>query len=139
MMLAHSPFHDVPQKWYDYYKNKDLTKKNFKQDKGHPIAGKTNADIEARIYAMVSNVDDNVGKIFKALKELDIKRNTIVIYMNDNGPNGNRYVGGFKGKKSASTEGGIRSPLWIHWPAKLKAGAKSDLLSAHIDLMPTPY
>jgi len=39
--------------------------------------------------------------------------------------------------KSHVHEGGIRSPLWLHWPAGLKAGHTRDELSAHIDLMPT--
>ena len=133
----HTPLHDVPEDWYNYYKEKDLGKKNFKQDKGHPIVGKDNNDRTARIYAMVSNIDDNVGKVFKALDKLKITKETIVIYMSDNGPDGFRYVGGFKGKKSMSTEGGLRSPIWLHWPEKFKAGGKSDLLTAHIDLMPT--
>ena len=133
----HSPLHDVPEKWYNYYKSKDLGKKNFKQDKGHAITGKDNNDRTARIYAMVSNIDDNVGKIFKALDKLNITKDTIVIYMSDNGPDGYRYVGGFKGKKSMSTEGGLRTPFWIQWPDRFKAGAKSDLVTAHLDIMPT--
>jgi hypothetical protein len=48
-----------------------------------------------------------------------------------------RYVGGFADKKSSHKEGGIRSPIWWHWPQKFKAGASSDLLTAHIDIMPT--
>ncbi|MCM8538066.1 MAG: arylsulfatase [Lentisphaeraceae bacterium] len=133
----HSPFHDVPEKWYEYYKKMDLGKDNFKQDKGHKITGKDDNDRTARIYAMVSNIDENVGKIFTALDKLDITRETIVIYMSDNGPHGDRYVGGFKGRKSQSTEGGLRSPIWFHWPEKFKAGGKSDLIAAHFDLMPT--
>ena len=133
----HGPFHDVPEKWYNYYKDKDLGKKNFSQQEGHAIAGKDNNDRTARIFAMISNIDENVGKLFQALDDLDITRDTIVIYMNDNGPDGYRYVGGFKGKKSMSTEGGLRSPIWFHWPQKFKAGGRSGLLSAHIDIMPT--
>ena len=133
----HSPFHDVPENWYNYYKNKDLSKNNFKQDKGHKIGGKDDNDRTARIYAMVSNIDDNVGKVFDALEKLKITRETIVIYMSDNGPHGYRYVGGFKGTKSMSTEGGLRSPIWFHWPEKFKAGGKSGLITAHFDIMPT--
>lgn len=133
----HSPFHDVPEKWYNYYKSKDLGKANFKQDKGHAIGGKDDNDRTARIYAMVSNIDDNVGNIFDALEKQNLTKDTIVIYMSDNGPHGYRYVGGFKGTKSMSTEGGLRSPIWFHWPEKFKAGGKSGLITAHFDLMPT--
>ncbi|MCM8527349.1 MAG: arylsulfatase [Lentisphaeraceae bacterium] len=133
----HTPLHDVPEKWYNYYKDMDLGKANFDQNKGHKIEGKDNNDRTARIYAMISNIDENVGKVFDALDKLKITKDTIVIYMNDNGPDGYRYVSGFKGKKSMSTEGGLRSPLWLHWPQKFQAGGKSDLVSAHFDIMPT--
>ena len=133
----HTPLHDVPEKWYNYYKDMDLGKANFDQNKGHKIEGKDNNDRTARIYAMISNIDENVGKVFEALDKLKITKDTIVIYMNDNGPDGYRYVSGFKGKKSMSTEGGLRSPLWFHWPQKFQAGGKSDLVSAHFDIMPT--
>lgn len=134
----HSPYHDVPQEWLDYYLKKDLSPKNFPQTKGHPISHKGfNQDTLARIYAMVSNVDDNVGKLFKELENEKLLNDTIVIYMNDNGPNTFRYVGGFADRKSSHKEGGVRSPIWWHWPNHLKAGASSDLISAHIDIMPT--
>ena len=57
--------------------------------------------------------------------------------MVDNGPNGRRYVAGMQGMKSHVHEGGIRSPLLLHWPAHLKAGISSDKVVAHIDVTPT--
>lgn len=133
----HDPLHDLPQAWYDHYKDMDLGKENFKQDQGHPIAGQVKQDRTARIYAMVSNIDENVGKLLAALEDLDIAEDTLVIYMSDNGPAGNRYVGGFRGRKSMSTEGGLRSPIWFRYPGRFKAGGKSGLVSAHFDIMPT--
>ncbi|MCH2209475.1 MAG: arylsulfatase, partial [Lentisphaerales bacterium] len=133
----HSPFHDVPQKWYDYYRQKDLGKANFKQDKGHKILGKDDNDRTAAIYAMVSNVDDNVGRLFSYLKDQKLDENTLVIYMSDNGPHGYRYVGGFKGTKSMNTEGGLRTPIWFYYPKEFKAGATNSSLAAHVDIMPT--
>jgi len=133
----HDPLHDVPKKWYDHYKDMDLGKQNFSQDKGHAIPGQIDQDRTARVFAMVSNIDDNVGKLIKVLKDLRIDRNTLVIYMSDNGPAGTRYVGGFRGKKSMSTEGGLRSPIWFRYPDKFEAGGKSPLVSAHFDIMPT--
>ncbi len=133
----HAPFHDVPEKWYEHYKQMDLSNRDFKNRSGHAIPGNPGGDTTARIYAMVSNIDDNVGKLTAALKALGIKNDTIIVYLTDNGPNGYRYVGGFRGKKAMITEGGIRSPGWFHWPARFKAGGSSDLLTAHLDLMPT--
>jgi arylsulfatase A-like enzyme len=133
----HSPLHDVPQKWLEYYKKKDLSKANFKQSVGHSISGKDNNDRTAAVYAMVSNIDDNVGRLFKFLKEQQLLKNTLVIYMSDNGPDSYRYVGGFKGKKTLNTEGGLRSPIWFYYPQEFDKGGKSHNLSAHVDLFPT--
>jgi arylsulfatase/arylsulfatase A len=71
------------------------------------------------------------------LDSLGLSDNTIVIFMVDNGPNERRYVAGFNGNKSTVWEGGIRSPFFVQWPARLKAGHTSDVPSAHIDVLPT--
>lgn len=133
----HGPYHDVPEKWLNYYKALDLENSRFPQERGHPIGGNDDLDTRASIYAMVSNLDENVGRLFGALEQMNLVENSLVIYMCDNGPNGNRYVTGFKGRKSNAYEGGIRSPFWAHWPKALNAGTVSDALSAHVDLLPT--
>ena len=46
-------------------------------------------------------------------------------------------VGNMRGMKTGVDDGGIRSPLLFHWPAKVKARTSSDALCAHIDLLPT--
>ncbi len=91
----------------------------------------------ARIAAMITNIDENVGRLFEKLDSLDIRENTIVIYLNDNGPNSMRYVGDMRGMKSHVDNGGIRSPLLFHWPAKVSADKTSTALCAHIDILPT--
>ena len=125
----HGPYHDVPDDLYQKYKRRDLS----------PILqGRTNdADRVARICAMIENVDENVGRLREKLDEAGVTENTIVMFMVDNGPNTQRFVGPFRGMKTNVHEGGIRSPLYIQWPARLKPGASSDRLSAHIDIMPT--
>lgn len=133
----HGPFHDVPQAEYDYYKEKDLGNEQFPQDKGHPLPAKCDRDKRARIFAMIDNIDDNVGKLFARLDELGLTEDTIVIFMVDNGPNGRRYVAGMKGMKSHVHEGGIRSPFFVHWPGVIEPGHSSDRIAAHIDMLPT--
>ena len=49
-------------------------------------------------------------------------QDTIVVYFSDNGPNGSRWNGGMKGRKGRTDEGGVRSPLLVRWPAKVKPG-----------------
>lgn len=133
----HGPFHDVPKDLYEKYRERNLANDQFPQEKGHALPKKANVDQRARIFAMIENVDRNIGRLFKQLKELKLDQNTMVIFMVDNGPNGRRYVAGFKGNKSHVHEGGVRSPFFVHWPAKLKAGHTNDTPAAHIDVLPT--
>jgi arylsulfatase A-like enzyme len=125
----HGPFHDVPGDLYKKYKNRDLT----------PVLVGRNqdADTVARVFAMVENVDQNVGRLMDRLEKDGLARNTIVIFMVDNGPNSRRYVGPFRGMKTEVHEGGIRSPFFVRWPARLQAGSRSDRIAAHIDVLPT--
>ncbi len=131
----HGPFHDVPQQLYEYYKQKNFATIMARQLKAG--AQQAENDKLARIFAMVTNVDQNIGRLVQTLKDLNQLDNTIVIYLNDNGPNSARYVNQHRGMKSNVLEGGIRSPLVVHWPARLKAGGVSSQVGAHIDLLPT--
>lgn len=115
----HSPF-QVPDQYFDKYKAQGLDDKN------------------ASVYGMVENIDDNVGRIINRLDELNLSDNTIVIFLTDNGPNGgDRYNGNMKGWKAKVDEGGVRVPLFIKWPAKIKPGTEIKELTAHIDFLPS--
>jgi arylsulfatase A-like enzyme len=87
--------------------------------------------------AMVENQDRNVGRILAKLKELHLENDTIVVYFSDNGPNGHRWTGGMKGTKGSTDEGGVRSPLFIRWPAQIAAGTRVKPIAGAIDLAPT--
>lgn len=131
----HGPFHDVPQELYEYYRQKDFAAIMKRQLKEGPQQAEN--DKLARIFAMITNVDQNIGRLVKTLKELGQLDNTIIVYLNDNGPNSARYVNQHRGVKSNVLEGGIRSPLIVHWPARLQAGGVSNQIGAHIDVLPT--
>jgi arylsulfatase A-like enzyme len=94
-------------------------------------------DATAKVYAMVTNIDDNLGRLFARLDELKLAENTMVIFITDNGPQQDRYVAGMRGRKGSVFEGGIRVPCFVRWPAALKPGRKVDRIAAHIDLAPT--
>jgi len=132
----HGPFHDVPEQLYQEYLKVDfrpiLINKNIK-----PQRLKTETDKLARIAAMITNIDENVGRLFRKLDALGVRENTIVVYLNDNGPNSMRYVGNMRGMKTHVDDGGIRSPLLFHWPAKIAPLKTTDVLCAHIDVLPT--
>ena len=125
----HDPLHDVPPALYAKYKAKDLTSVLLGQGK--------DTDSVARIYAMVENIDENVGRLMARLEAQNLLANTIVIFMCDNGPASLRYVGPMRGKKTEPLDGGIRSPFYVHWPARLKPGTASDRIAAHLDVLPT--
>ena len=125
----HSPYHDVPAALYQKYLTKDL--------ESIMVDDKTSRDDIARIFAMIENVDENIGRLIDLLERRDITRNTIVIFLNDNGPNSRRFAGPFRGMKGEVHAGGVRSPLWVRWPAQIEAGTASDRVSAHYDVMPT--
>jgi arylsulfatase/arylsulfatase A len=133
----HGPFHDVPEGLLAEYREVDLGNERFPQDRGHPLPAEADLDRRARIFAMITNIDENVGRLFGRLDALGLTDDTIVIFMVDNGPNGNRYVAGMKGWKGHVHEGGVRSPFFVHWPGRLKAGHSSDRIAAHIDVLPT--
>ena len=89
-------------------------------------------DVTAKVYAMVSNVDRNIGRLLKELPE-----DTIVIFLTDNGPQQVRYNSSMHGRKGSVHDGGIRVPFFIRWPGKLQAGREVEQPAAHIDLAPT--
>ncbi|MDZ7637511.1 MAG: arylsulfatase [Bryobacterales bacterium] len=99
-------------------------------DRGMPIE-------LAAIYGMVENLDENIGRLLAALAELDLAEETIVIFFTDNGPNGDRYNAGLRGRKGAVYEGGVRVPFFLRWPGKAAAGRKVDRIASAVDIFPT--
>jgi len=101
------------------------------------------ASRDAKVYAaMVKMVDRQTGQIFALLKELGIDDNTIVFVCGDNG--GKRYFGNFfepnrdfRGEKGNLYEGGLRIPMIVRWPGRIRAGVVNDHLWYFPDVMPT--
>ena len=92
---------------------------------------------QANFYGMITNIDENMGRLIRRLKQLDLEKNTILIFMTDNGTSGG-YGGGMRGKKGSEYEGGHRVPCFIRRPGGgLTGGSDIDRLTAHIDLLPT--
>ncbi|HLU48113.1 MAG TPA: arylsulfatase, partial [Planctomycetota bacterium] len=132
----HDPLHDVPKDLLERYLEDERKKKLAEL----VVGGEANAqriDRLARIAAMITNIDANVGRLMATLDELGIAEDTLVVFLCDNGPAGARYVGPFRGQKTQVHEGGVRSPLWLHWPRRLEAGLTRHQPVAHIDLFPT--
>ena len=123
----HSPMQVPDEYWKRFEKSPLKLTGDKKEDIDHTRAA----------LAMCENIDDNVGRLLAALKAQKIEENTIVVYFSDNGPNGSRWNGGMKGRKGRTDEGGVRSPLLVRWPAKVKPGTVVTPVAAAVDLYPT--
>ncbi len=98
-------------------------------------------DPKRRTYAaMVSAVDDGVGRILDKLEQLDIARNTIIFFLSDNGGPEQHNAsdnGILRGGKSDLFEGGVRVPFAMRWPAKIKGGTVYHAPVISLDIFAT--
>lgn len=117
-LLPHDP-HTPPDRLLEKYKDK------------------TDSIHIAKYWAMVEWFDESVGQLMDGLKERGQSENTIVVYVADNGwiqsPDNSRYA---PKSKQSQYDGGLRTPIIVHWPKKI-APKMSDDLAQSIDLMPT--
>ncbi len=85
--------------------------------------------------------DLTIGDILKALDDLGIADNTIVIYTSDNGPHMNTWPDGamtpFRSEKNTNWEGAFRVPCLVRWPGHIAAGTVTNELMSHNDWIPT--
>ena len=88
------------------------------------------------VYGMVENIDDNVGRLLARVDATGLREDTLVIFLSDNGPAGDRYNAGMRGRKGSVHEGGGRVPFFIRWPGRLPPH-RVDRVAAHIDVVPT--
>ena len=85
--------------------------------------------------------DNTVGDLLKALDDMGIANNTIVMYSTDNGPHMNTWPDGamtpFRSEKNTNWEGAFRVPCMVRWPGVIKPGTISNEILAHNDWLPT--
>jgi arylsulfatase len=86
-------------------------------------------------------MDQNVGKILKAVDDAGIANDTIVVFTTDNGPNFFSWPDAantpFRSEKDSNWEGAFRVPAMVRWPGKIKAGEISNALISGLDWFPT--
>ena len=116
--LPHNP-HNPPKRLLDKY-----TKK-------------TESIFIARYWAMCEWFDETCGQLLNHLDEKKLARDTLVIYVTDNGwiqrADNGRYA---PRSKRSPYDGGIRTPIMIRWPGKVQPGERPELANS-IDLAPT--
>ena len=98
----HTPL-QLPEKYYNLYKNVDIQTNIQVSNSELKLSDKDIEDAK-KIYGMITNIDDNLGKLFSKLKELKIDKETVVIFMTDNGPQQLRYNAKMKGRKRNSLQ-----------------------------------
>jgi arylsulfatase len=103
----------------------------------------------AKYYGMLANLDDNVGRLMAQLEAWDLERNTLLVFMSDNGAalSANDFKGGLspakvfnagmRGGKGSANEGGTRVPSFWRWPDGFTGGVDVDQLASNIDFFPT--
>jgi arylsulfatase len=132
----HTPL-QVPEQYSSI--SKDLTLANFKNNmnKMNPVMNNKDLEDAKKVYGMMSNIVENIGRLIKELENLDLMKNTAIIFLSDNGPQQNRYVMGLRGRKGMVYQGGIKSPCIIHYPGIFPENKEISTTVAHIDLLPT--
>jgi len=133
----HTPL-QLPQNYYDMYKDLEFDADVFPV-KPNAVGRMTEADKEAakRVYGMVTNIDDNIGRLMDVLNKEGLEQNTIVVFLTDNGPQQVRYKLGLRGRKSHVYSGGVRVPCLIRYPARYTGKQNLNIPLAHIDLFPS--
>lgn len=92
----------------------------------------------ARYYAMCDWFDETCGELLEMLDKRGLAKNTLVVYVTDNGWIQNPRAGGYAPKSKRSPyDGGIRTPIMLRWPGKIKPSRDDETLTGSIDLVPT--
>lgn len=116
---AHAPL-DVPDRWTARHR------------------GEVN-EMTAKFYGMVENIDENFARLLESLNQWGLARTTLVIFLTDNGGTVGVPIhnGGRRGAKGTPYEGGTRVPSLWRWPDGFAGGRDVEVLTAHIDILPT--
>jgi arylsulfatase A-like enzyme len=88
---------------------------------------------------VVEELDHRIGEVLAALKTEGLEKDTIVVFLSDNGPQSGQKAQAkpYRGLKWSALEGGTRVPCIIRWPGVVPGGQESDALIAAIDILPT--
>lgn len=86
---------------------------------------------------MVGAMDTAIGRVLKALKDKGLDDHTIVVFTSDNGGERFSRTWPFSGQKTELLEGGVRVPLIVRWPARIRQGRVSEQVSISMDWLPT--
>ncbi|WP_405415203.1 sulfatase [Maribacter sp. Asnod1-A12] len=152
---VHHLIHEVPKKYLDKYKVKEIP--NYDPDSlltfGNHEAGTYAAyydkysrvgtiqhdDLRKYYLANLACLDDNIGRVLEALKSKELQENTLILFISDNG--GSPLTGAnnmpLTGGKYSLWEGGIRVPMVLSWPGRIKENSIENRYVSATDILPT--
>ena len=136
MNPPHTPYHLVPGKYLDRYEGKtpeDLINRPNVNLEGNAAGGRLARRHIKNYFAMVTGVDDQFGRILRALNEAGLEEDTIVVFTSDHG---NCLGSHDHPTKNVHYEESMRVPFLIRWPGKI-APRHDDLLLSSPDICPT--
>jgi arylsulfatase A-like enzyme len=99
--------------------------------------GDSESDRKAVRPGLITHMDEAIGEMFQRLVQHGIDRNTLVIFISDNGGDGAGSNGPLRGNKGQLFEGGVRSPLIARWPGRIPAGTTRHEVASSFELLPT--
>lgn len=118
--MPHSP-HTPPDRLFQKYKAKGVE-----------------SDFVARYYAMVEWFDETCGQLLGHLAAKEVAKNTLIIYVGDNGWIQRPDDPGFAPRsKQSANEGGVRQPTMFCWPGVIQPGNRGEQLCSSVDIVPT--
>ncbi|MEM6345100.1 MAG: sulfatase-like hydrolase/transferase [Bacteroidota bacterium] len=97
-------------------------------------------DLQKQLYyGTISALDEQIGRLWQALEEKGMEKETLIFFCSDNGPERQTpgSAGQFRARKRSLYEGGLRVPAFVLWPEKLAAGQRMDFPAVTSDYLPT--
>ncbi len=152
---VHHLIHEVPKKYLDKYNVKPIANYNPDSllqygkhepgsyaayyDKYSRLGAIQDVDLRKYYLANLNCLDDNIGRVLDALKAENLEKETLVIFISDNG--GSPLTGAnnspLTGGKYSLWEGGIRVPMSISWPGRIEKGKTQTNYVSALDILPT--
>jgi arylsulfatase A-like enzyme len=152
---VHHVIHEVPQKYLDKYdvapihnydpdsmemfENQKPGSYSAYYEKYTRLGAIQDEDMRKFYLANLNCLDDNIGRVLDAVENENLKQNTLIIFISDNG--GSPLTGAKNNPLSAGKyslwEGGIRVPMAMSWPGKVDAGKVENNYVSAIDILPT--
>ena len=128
--LIHAPFEARPD-YVERFRKKLKGVNLFRKGKKDPM------ETLPVVLAMTKMLDDFVGELLAKLDALGVAENTVVLFTSDNGSYDRNLVGGYRGRKGDTYDGGMRVPYFFRWPGKIAAGSVCQERIIGVDVYPT--